>query len=108
SASYLLGENRLMETDAPASVTCTALYSQSASTYVVSLANQTSAPVRPLRSIVPVRDITLKLFVDESRVAEVRKLYGGAKPVVTKTKGAVEVRVPEVEEFYSFAVRMSE
>ena len=108
SASYLLGPNRFMETDAPASVTCTALYSRSASAYVISLANQTSAPVRPLRSIVPVRDIRLKLFVDETRVAEARKLYGGAEPVVTETKGAVEVRVSEVEEFYSFAVKIAE
>jgi len=104
---YLAGDAIPIETNAPESVHIGLTRSLLvADEYVFSLVNTTSAPVRPLRSLTPVRDINVKLKLGGNlKLHKILRSQSGSK--VTDQDGIVDIQVDKLEDFFSVHLTMS-
>jgi hypothetical protein len=104
AARLLLGDALVLRVEAPESVhiALTRRHEDAGkgATWVLSLINHTSAPVRPLRSLVPVRDLRVELRVGPARHRVLRA--DGAVDVRTE-KGRTRIEIEKLEEFCCIA-----
>ncbi|HUZ18117.1 MAG TPA: alpha-amylase family protein [Spirochaetia bacterium] len=107
---YFIGKDEAVATNAPESLIVTRLSSVSLpGSWMVSFINTTSAPLRPLRSIIPLRDIAATVRVpDNARAAGGTSPFrvtsfgkGGEAVRVRYDGGHVAITIPEVHEFLS-------
>jgi hypothetical protein len=103
AARMLAGKDLLLETNAPESVHIglTRRQRPGGATWVLSLVNHTSAPGRPLRSLVPVRDLRVELRVGPCRH---RVLRSEGKVAVKSARGRTVLEVERLDEFCSVAL----
>lgn len=114
AVSYLLGDAVSARTNAPESVIMTRLESESVRGRLwCTFVNMTSVPYRPLRSIVPVRDIRASVTLPDNTAATMYRhrvfdasgeVDTGAvaedRPVtVTCSKGVAQIDIPELHDF---------
>jgi hypothetical protein len=94
---HLLGQTKILKTNAPASVhVCLNKSNSGPATYQLSLVNTSSSSQRPFRDLIPVESINVELpFMIES----VEILYNSDKGKV-KYKNNI-LTIDRLEEFYS-------
>lgn len=96
-----------IETNAPSSVNIGLTKSRLVTgAYILSLVNTTSAPVRPIRELIPVNNITVKLLLDGKSVSayKILRCQGDCR---VKTDGQnVELNISKLEDFYAIHIQM--
>ncbi|MEO5602297.1 MAG: beta-galactosidase trimerization domain-containing protein, partial [Cyclobacteriaceae bacterium] len=106
SVRYLAGEAIRVETTAPESVHIGFTHSVSApNEYIFSLVNTTSGPVRPLRSLVPVFDIIVKLTL-EGKLGNYKILRENSETNLRHRNGRVEINLDKLEDYFSVHLTM--
>jgi hypothetical protein len=71
SVRYLAGDNIPIETNAPSSVNIGLTQSlNKKGNYILSLVNTTSGPVRPVREVIPVNGVVVKLLLEGKSLAD--------------------------------------
>ena len=105
---YLAGNSIPIESNAPSSVNIGLTKSLSKpGQYILSLVNTTSGPVRPVRELIPVKDLKVKLHLDGRSVAShtVLRCQGNCQ---VKTKGqTLELNLSKLEDFAAVYIRMN-
>ncbi len=101
SIRYLAGAGLVLETTAPESVHAGLTRSvRSPGDFIFSLVNTTSAPLRPLRSLIPVFNI--RAVLDAGRVLKNYKvLRSDGKTGIEFKNGRIEISVDKLEDFFS-------
>ena len=101
SVRYLAGDSLALETNAPESVHIGLTRSlENPKEYVFSFVNTTSGPVRPLRSLLPVYDLSVKLRLD-GKLAGHKILRAQGEAKVASVNGTVEVKLSKLEDFFA-------
>ncbi len=109
ASRMLLGDDLALRTNAPESVHV-ALTRKPAgdpgrgTTWVLSLINHTSAPGRPLRTLVPVRDLRVELRLGPCRH---RVLRADGKLVARSEAGLTVIEIDRLDEFCSVALEQT-
>ncbi|WP_276373214.1 alpha-amylase family protein [Chryseolinea sp. H1M3-3] len=104
SIKYLAGNSLILETTAPESVHVGLTQSiQNPNEYIFSLVNTTSGPVRPLRSLLPVYNISVKLSLGK-KLTNYKVLRSNGESSVVDRNGVVEVEVKKLEDFSSVSL----
>ncbi|CAN5164809.1 hypothetical protein BH23BAC1_BH23BAC1_40410 [soil metagenome] len=108
SFRYLAGSTIPIESDAPSSVHVGLTKSLlNPGEYVLSLVNTTSGPVRPIRELIPVNDINIKLRLDGRSVAahKIMRCQGNCQ---VKTNGQnLDLQISKLEDFFAIHIRMN-
>jgi hypothetical protein len=101
-----LQPNPMIKTNAPESVHINITKNEAEKCYIISLINITSAPVRPIRTIIPVSDITVDLNLqDEEKISDSRILINSdAIEMVNNSDNVLNLKVKKLDEFVSVAV----
>lgn len=108
SIRYLAGEHIPIETNAPSSVNIGLTQSlRNKGSYILSLVNTTSGPVRPVREIIPVSEIFIRLKLDGKSVAEHKVLRCQGNCVVKVNGDSIELNINRLEDFAAFHIRMN-
>lgn len=106
SIKYLAGNALFVETNAPESVHVGLTKSiQNDNNFIFSLVNTTSGPVRPLRSLLPVYDLRVKLNL-KGKLKTHKILRSQAQASVISTNGVVELKLDKVEDFFAVHLTM--
>lgn len=101
SVRYLAGDSIPVETNAPESVHIGLTHSlQAPGEYIFSLVNTTSGPVRPLRGLLPVHDISVRLNL-EGKFGNYKILRSGEGAQVAYNNGRVEIRLSKLTDFFA-------
>jgi len=101
SIQYLAGNSIPIETNAPESVHVGLTRSLvSPDEYIFSLVNVTSGPVRPLRSILPVYDLRIKVRLKGTSLSRYNVLRAQSKYKVTNSTGDVEIQLDKLQDFF--------
>ena len=108
SIRYLAGSAIPIETTAPPSVYIGLTESiLKPGQYIVSLVNTTSAPVRPLRELIPVNDINVKLRLDGKSVAN-HKVLRTQGTCSVNTKGqTLDINISKLQDYCSIYIQMN-
>lgn len=107
SVRYLAGDAIPVETDAPSSVNVGLTRSLSKPReYILSLVNTTSGPGRPLRELIPVNGISVRLRLEGGGVLRHQVLMCQGECEVRASGGVVEVSVSRLEDFFAVHVEM--
>lgn len=108
SIRNLAGGTIPIETNAPASVNIGLTKSIiDPGQYVFSLVNQTSGPVRPIRDLLPVYDINVKLTLDGRAVKGYKVLRSQGDCQVAKNGNTVEIQLKKLEDFCAIHIEMA-
>jgi hypothetical protein len=102
---HLIGEDILIHTNAPESVHVHLIKKPEQGAYIVSLVNCSSTPYRPLRKIIPVSDIVLKLSLEKDIQWDVSVVYGKEEYVYKQEGDVVQIHLNTLQEFQVFLVR---
>lgn len=108
---FLLGDDLLLRTDAPESVHIAltrkggGVSSSRPATWILSLVNHTSAPGRPLRTLVPVRGIRVELRLGPLRH---RVLKADGAVAVRSERGVTVLEIECLEEYCSVLLETGE
>lgn len=103
---YCLGDDQILETNAPASVRMS-LLTNGAGRYVLSMVNYSSSPYRPMTEIVPVRDFDAYLHPPKGELADWKDLQGdGRIHVEAVSDGRIRVHVDQIDVFESVAIEV--
>jgi hypothetical protein len=108
SVRYLAGDAIPVETNAPSSVNIGLTQSRTKKgDYILSLVNTTSGPVRPIRQLIPVHDITLKLTLDGRSLAanKVLRCQGNCK--VKGSGNKLKINISNLIDFASIHITMN-
>ena len=101
SVRYLLGDFIPVETNAPESVHIGLTRSlQFPNEYIFSLVNTTSAPVRPLRSLIPVHDLSVKLNL-AGKLEQYKILRSNGSAKVTYSNERIEIKLEKLDDFFA-------
>jgi len=104
---HLAGSSIPVETNAPETVHIGLTRStRKPAEYILSLVNTTSGPMRPVRRVLPVSDIRVKLRLQERELADARVLRAQGDCRLQATDGAVELRLSRLEDFCAVHIRM--
>jgi hypothetical protein len=104
SIKYLADNSLKLETTAPESVHVGLTQSlQNSNEYILSLVNTTSGPVRPLRCLLPVYNILVKLSLGK-KLTNYKVLRSNGESSLTDRNGVVEVEVKKLEDFFSVSL----
>lgn len=95
---------RALTTDAPASVHVNVLRNPETGSASVHFVNYTSGPYRPLRDLVPVRDITVELPWGGASPSHVREFVSGTELPFTHSEGGIRFGLPELALYAAVAV----
>jgi hypothetical protein len=107
SIRYLVGDAIPVETTAPPSVYVGLTESLiTPGQYVLSLVNTTSGPVRPIRELIPVTDIQLKLKLDGKSVAQYKVLRSQGDCKITTNGQVLALKISKLEDFCAVHVQM--
>lgn len=106
SFRYLAGSFIPVETNAPSSVHLGLTRSlRKKGEYILSLVNTTSGPVRPIRELVPVHDITIKLKLDGSTGKhKILRSQGNCK--INSVGQNIELQISKLEDFFAVHIQM--
>jgi len=74
--------------------------------YILSLVNTTSGSGRPVRRLVPVADITVKLRLEERELRDYKILRAQGTCALHRKDGELEVRISRLEDFCALHIRM--
>ncbi|MDE7353972.1 MAG: hypothetical protein K2O06_13140 [Acetatifactor sp.] len=97
---YVTGGSYHIRTDAFRSVHCSLVRNENS--FVLSLINTTGTQQRPIKELVPVKDVRVWLNIPEDADIECRVLWGEA--VFERDRDSVLVKVPGLTEFVSVSV----
>ena len=107
SIRHLAGKGINITTNAPSSVHLGLTKSlHHPGQYVLSLVNTTSAPVRPIRELIPVADISVKIKMNEKSLSrhQVLRCQGECK---VKTDGqSLDINISRLEDFFAIHLQM--
>ena len=107
SVQYLLGDAIQLETAIPESVHVGLTKSiQNSKEYIFSFVNTTSGPVRPLRALLPVYDLSVKLNLD-GKLSSYKVLRSQGDTRVVVVGGKVEIKLNKLEDFFAVHLVMS-
>ena len=108
SVRYLAGENIPVETNAPSSVNIGLTQSLiKKGNYILSLVNTTSASVRPVRELVPVHDITIKVQLEGKAVANHKVLQCQGICEMKMNGNKIEINISKLVDFAAIHIRMN-
>jgi hypothetical protein len=100
SIRYLAGDSIQVETNAPESVHIGLTRSlQNSNEYIFSLVNTTSGPVRPLRNLLPVHQLQVRLNLGGGLISH-KVLRTQGDQTITLVGGQVEIKVSKLEDFF--------
>jgi len=108
SIRYLAGESLPIETDAPPSVNIGLTESlMKPGHFILSMVNTTSGPVRPVRQLVPVQDINVKLRLNGKTVKSHKVLRCQGECGV-KTQGQhLHLQISELGDYFAIHIQMN-
>lgn len=75
--------------------------------YILSLVNTTSAPVRPIRELIPVHNINVRLSLDGKSVANHKVLRCQGNCQVKANGKNIELNISRLEDFYAVHIQMN-
>jgi hypothetical protein len=103
---YLAGDSIVVDTDAPESVHVGLTRSmENANEFIFSFVNTTSGPVRPLRNILPVHNLTTKLNL-KSGLGSFKILRTNGDAQVKYANNHVEIKLSRLDDFFSVHLTM--
>lgn len=101
SIRYLANDAIQVETTAPESVHTGLTRSLvSRGDYIFSLVNTTSAPVRPLRRILPVSDLSVKLDLG-GQLKNYKVLKSDGETIVEEANGKISIHISKLNDYFS-------
>jgi hypothetical protein len=104
---YLVGNEIPVETNAPPSVNLGLTTSiQEKGQYILSLVNTTSGPVRPIRELIPVQDITVKIKIPGETYKDLKILRCQGDCTVNKSGDGFEVKISKLQDYFSMHFTM--
>jgi hypothetical protein len=105
---HLAGNSIPVETTAPSSVHIGLTKSLiEPGQYILSLVNTTSGPVRPIRELIPVHNISLKLKLDEKTMSNHKILRSQGECQVTSNKDEINVNIAKLDDFCAIHLQMT-
>ncbi len=105
---YLAGSSIPIETNAPSSVHIGLTRSlQKKGEYILSLVNTSSGPVRPIRELIPVHDITIKLNLEGRSLGNYKVLRSQGDCRVKAMGQNIELRISRLEDFCAIHIQMT-
>lgn len=108
SIRYLAGESIQIETNAPSSVNVGLTESiLKPGQYILSFVNKTSGPVRPIRELLPVHDIWVKLKLNGSAVESHKVLRCQGDCKVKTTGQQLELQLSKLQDFFAIHIQMN-
>ena len=107
SVRLFTGNKMIVESDAPESVHIGLTESRIHSgQYILSLVNTTSGPVRPVRKLIPVEGIHVKLRLHGRSLTEHKVLRAQGGCTITSDENIVEANISRLEDFCSIHLKM--
>ena len=104
---YLAGTFIPVETNAPSSVNIGLTKSLlKAGQYNLTLVNTTSGPSRPIRELVPVHDINIRLRLDGKTVARSKVLRSQGTCSIKSVGNTLEIHIPKLDDFCAIHIEM--
>ncbi|MGK2860975.1 MAG: beta-galactosidase trimerization domain-containing protein [Chitinophagaceae bacterium] len=104
---YLAGSSIPIETNAPSSVHIGLTRSlQKKGDHILSLVNTSSGPVRPIRELIPVHDITIKLNLEGRSLGNYKVLRSQGDCRVKAMGQNIELRISRLEDFCAIHIQM--
>ena len=73
--------------------------------YIFSFVNTTSGPVRPLRNLLPVYDLSVQLNL-EGKLNRYKVLRSQGDVKVTTVKGKIDLKLSKLEDFFAVHLTM--
>jgi hypothetical protein len=105
---YLLGNAIMIETNAPSSVHIGLTESRSTpEQYIISLVNTTSGPVRPIRELIPVTELEVKLRLDGKSVKTHKVLRCQGDCRITSKGQWLTLHISRLADFFAASVEMN-
>jgi hypothetical protein len=106
SVRYLAKDSMMLETNAPESVHTGLTKSlENTGEYIFSFVNTTSGPVRPLRNLLPVYDLSVKLNLD-GKLNNYKVLRAQGDVKVVSAKGRIDIKLAKLEDFFAVHLTM--
>ena len=106
SVRYLAGDSIGLETNAPESVHIGLTRSlENPKEYIFSFVNTTSGPVRPLRNLLPVYDLSVQLSL-EGKLNKYKVLRAQGDVKIVSAKGKIDIKVGKLEDFFAVHLTM--
>lgn len=107
SVKYLAGNSMVIETNAPESVHIGLTRStHTPSEYIFSLVNTTSGPVRPIRTLLPVYGIEVKLNLG-GKFLKYKVMKSAGESSVAFTNGRIELHLSKLDDFFALHLTMA-
>ncbi len=107
SIRLLAGSAIPIQTSAPASVHIGLTQSLlTPGQYILSLVNTTSGPVRPIRELIPVHDINVKLQLDGNSVEKYEVLRAQGACTIKTNKQTLNIDLARLEDFCAVHIQM--
>jgi hypothetical protein len=104
---YLVGNEIPVETNAPPSVNLGLTTSlKEDGQYILSLINTTSGPVRPIRALIPVQDIWVKINISGKAYKDYKILRCQGNCSVNKSGDGFEVKISKLQDYFSMHFTM--
>ena len=104
---YLVGDEIPVETNAPPSVNLGLTTSlKENGHYILSLVNTTSGPVRPIRALIPVQDIWVKVNIPGMTYKDYKVLRCQGNCTVNKSGEGFEVKISKLQDYFSMHFTM--
>ncbi|MCH6233156.1 beta-galactosidase trimerization domain-containing protein [Cognataquiflexum rubidum] len=104
---YLVGNQIPLDTNAPPSVNLgltTSLIHPGQ--YILSLVNTTSGPIRPIRALIPVHDIWIKVNLPGEKLLDHKVLRCQGDCVVNKFGEGLEIKISKLQDYFSLHFTM--
>ncbi len=106
---HLAGSSIPLESTAPSSVHIGLTKSLiEPGQYILSLVNTTSGPVRPIRELIPVHDIQVKVRLGGKSVDRYKVLRSQGDCIITSKGQVFNLRVKKLEDFCAIHIKMNE
>ena len=108
SIRLLAGSAIPIESTAPSSVHIGLTQSlKTKGQYILSLVNTTSGPVRPIRELIPVQNIWVKVRLDGKSVARHEVLRAQGDYHIKSIGNKLEIHIPKLEDFCAIHIQMT-
>jgi hypothetical protein len=107
SVKYLLGSSGFLQTNAPESVHIGLTESMiNRGLYILSLVNTTSGPIRPIRSLIPVHDINIKLRLEGKSLDNYKVLRAQGDTIIKAIGQEIILDVKKLVDFCAISIQM--
>lgn len=106
SVKHLLGSHTILDSNAPSSVNIGLTHSLSnPDHYILSLVNTTSGPMRPVRELIPVHDLWVKLSLSGRSVGHHTTLRSQGTCQLAMEGQQVVIRLSTLHDFYAVSIQ---